>query len=105
MHIVESVSNQIIRFRVLHHHTIIPDQAHYGKLIIPIGGSRGAPLAIAPYKRGNVQGSDSSRKTWKNDNSFSSPGKVLEFYNFIKNSGKNGSEPGKMNCLGKIVLS
>ena len=26
--------------------------------------------------------------------SFSSPGKVLEFYNFIKN-------PGKMNCLGK----
>ena len=34
-----------------------------------------------------VQGSHSS---WKNDNSFSSPGKVLEFYNFIKNPGKMG---------------
>ena len=31
-----------------------------------------------------LQGSHSSWKTWKNDNSFSSPGKVLEFYNFIK---------------------
>ena len=40
---------------------------------------------------GIVQGSHSS---WKNDNSFSSPGKVLEFYNFIKNH-------GKMNYLGK----
>ena len=29
-------------------------------------------------------------KTWKNDNSFSSPGKVLEFLNFIKNPGKMG---------------
>ena len=36
------------------------------------------------------QGSHSSWKTWKNDNSFSSPGKVLEFYNFIKNPGKMG---------------
>ena len=35
-----------------------------------------------------TQGSHSSWKTWKNDNSFSSPGKVLEFYNFIKNPGK-----------------
>ena len=34
-----------------------------------------------------MQGSHSS---WKNDNSFSSPGKVLEFYNFIKNPGKMG---------------
>ena len=40
------------------------------------------------------QGSHSSWKIWKNYNSFASPGKVLEFYNFIKN-------PGKMNCLGK----
>ena len=37
-----------------------------------------------------IQGSHSSWKTWKNDNSFSSPGKVLEFYNFIKNPGKIG---------------
>ena len=35
----------------------------------------------------NNRGSHSS---WKNDNSFSSPGKVLEFYNFIKNPGKMG---------------
>ena len=34
-----------------------------------------------------MQGSHSS---WENDNSFSSPGKVLEFYNFIKNPGKMG---------------
>ena len=46
------------------------------------------------------QGSHSSWKTWKNDNSFSSPGKVLEFYNLLKIL-ENGSEPGKMNCLGK----
>ena len=37
-----------------------------------------------------LHGSHSSWKTWKNDNSFSSPGKVLEFYNFIKNPGKMG---------------
>ena len=37
-----------------------------------------------------LQGSHGSWKTWKNDNSFSSPGKVLEFYNFIKNPGKMG---------------
>ena len=37
-----------------------------------------------------LQGSHSSWKTWKNDNSFSSPGKVLELYNFIKNPGKMG---------------
>ena len=36
------------------------------------------------------QGSHSSWKTWKNDNSFSSPGEVLKFYNFIKNPGKMG---------------
>ena len=40
--------------------------------------------------RGNTQGSHSYWKTWKNDNSFSSPRKVLEFYNFIKNPGKMG---------------
>ena len=36
------------------------------------------------------QRSHSPWKTWKNDNCFSSPGKVLEFYNFIKNPGKMG---------------
>ena len=35
----------------------------------------------------HAQGSHSS---WKNDNSFSSPEKVMEFYNFIKNPGKIG---------------
>ena len=38
----------------------------------------------------DLQGSHSSWKTWKNDNSFSSPGKVLEFYNFIQNPEKMG---------------
>ena len=37
-----------------------------------------------------TQGSHSSWKTLKNDKSFSSPGKVLKFYNFIKNPGKMG---------------
>ena len=46
------------------------------------------------------RGSHSSWKTWKNDNSLSSPGKVLEFYNFIKNPGKMGVNLEK-NCLGK----
>ena len=37
-----------------------------------------------------TQGSHSTWKTLKNDNSFSSHGKVMEFYNFIKNHGKMG---------------
>ena len=37
--------------------------------------------------------------------SFSSPGKVLEFYNFIKNPGKMGVNLEKWIVWGKIVLS
>ena len=51
-----------------------------------IGSRKGGP-ACGPSP---FQGSHSSWKTWKNDNSFPSPGKVLEFYNFIKNPGKMG---------------
>ena len=51
-------------------------------------------LTYPSWSETRTQGSYSSWKTWKNYKSFSSPGKVLEFYNFIKN-------PGKMNCLGK----
>ena len=47
-------------------------------------------LGLHLVAQGKRRGSHSSWKTWKNDNSFSSPGKVLEFYNFIKNPGKMG---------------
>ena len=40
----------------------------------------------------------------KNDKSFCSPGKVLEFYNFIKNPGKMGVNL-ENELSGKIVLS
>ena len=59
-------------------------------------------MYFLPYQ---PQGSHSSWKTWKNDNSFSSPGKVLEFYNFIKNPGKLGVNLEKLTIWEKIVLS
>ena len=36
------------------------------------------------------QGSQCTWKTWKNDDSFSSHGKIMEFYNFAKYHGKMG---------------
>ena len=37
-----------------------------------------------------MQGSQCTWKTWKNDDSFSSHGKIMEFYNFAKYHGKMG---------------
>ena len=36
-----------------------------------------------------------SQSTWKNDDSFSSHGKIMEFYNFTKYHWKNGGKPWK----------
>ena len=53
----------------------------YSDVFKGIGTLQGGPYHIR-------QGSHSSWKTWKNDNSFPVHGKVLEFYNFIQNPGK-----------------
>ena len=41
-----------------------------------------------PLNSSEMQGSQHTWKTWKNDDSFSSHGKIMEFYNFAKYHGK-----------------
>ena len=43
----------------------------------------------------SFQGSQCTWKTWKNDDSFSSHGKIMEFYNFAKYHGKRGKPQKK----------
>ena len=79
----------IVVYKIIDLHNYLLMTLHRRILWGLFGHERLKPT-ILRTSEGNVNDLQGSQCTWKNDNSFSSHGKIMEFYNFAKYHGKLG---------------